>query len=340
MKKIGGWLLVLILFVLVGYGWWIKKGMVDPKGINQGIMGRGMEMYDFDTLKKRQGISSVIGFTNDLPLVNAKRSDCRDEKYCTKKINFKTKEISFISNGKRISGMANYWDDGNKRPIIVMIRGYADIEGYYVGSGSWRVADKLAEAGFNTISIDFLGFGNSDNESTDILVARFDKVPQVLDLIESVKVLPYVDREKIGIWAHSNGGQIALSVLEITGKQYPTVLWAPMTNPFPQSVLDTTEEDSEVRMAIENFGKQYDFRRYAFENYYEWINAPILIHQGTADEWCQVDWQRKVVENLKLLGKKAELDIVAGDDHNLSKNWDKIVGRDLVFFDKFLKQRK
>ena len=35
---------------------------------------------------------------------------------------------------------------------------------------------------------------------------------------------------------------------------------------------------------VNAFLQHYDGRRYAFENYYSWINAPILIQQGTADE--------------------------------------------------------
>jgi dipeptidyl aminopeptidase/acylaminoacyl peptidase len=144
-----------------------------------------------------------------------------------------------------------------------------------------------------------------------------------------VKNLPWVDKSKIGIWAHSNGGQIALSVLEISDWDYPTVLWAPMTNPFPKSVLDTASDLDDggklVIKAIADFEASYDSRRYAFENYYDWIRAPILILQGTADEWCKVEWQEEVVNNLVRLGKKADLRVYNGDDHNLKNNWQEAV---------------
>jgi alpha-beta hydrolase superfamily lysophospholipase len=134
------------------------------------------------------------------------------------------------------------------------------------------MADELARNGFVTVSLDFLGFGLSDQESTDILEARFEKPVSVLDLIESVKSLDFVDPEKIGIWAHSNGGQIAISVLEITQKNYSTVLWAPMTNPFPQSVLETMD-DSEggkiVKQKIADFEQDYDSKLYSIDNFYE-----------------------------------------------------------------------
>jgi dipeptidyl aminopeptidase/acylaminoacyl peptidase len=146
----------------------------------------------------------------------------------------------------------------------------------------------------------------------------------------------WVDKEKIGIWAHSNGGQMALSVLEISGENYPTILWAPMTNPFPQSVLDTADDLDDkgvtVKKAIAEFEKKYDSRRYAFENYYQWINAPVVIYQGTADEWVKVEWQERVVRDLEALGKTAELKVLAGDDHNLSKNWEEVVRENIEWY--------
>ena len=223
-----------------------------------------------------------------------------------------------------------------KSPAIIMIRGFADSEGYFIGSGSWKAADELARNGFVTVSLDFLGFGLSDGESKDILEARFEKPVGVLDLIESVKKLDFVDPDKIGIWAHSNGGQIAISVLEITSGNYPTVLWAPMTNPFPKSVLETIDENSEsgkiVKTRIDDFEKEYDSKLYSIDNFYDWIVAPILIHQGTADVWCKVEWQQDLQNRLRDLGKEVILDIKERNDHNLKQDWDKVVEQDVRFF--------
>ncbi len=233
-------------------------------------------------------------------------------------------------------------EESRKKPAIIMIRGYADKPGYYVGSGSWRMADRLAEAGFITFSIDFLGFGESDSESLDMMEARFEKVPAVLDLIESVKKVGFVDENRIGIWAHSNGGQIALSVLEVSSGYHPTSLWAPMTNPFPKSVLDTALDLSDggkaVISAIENFELNHDSRRYAFENYYHWISAPVTIHQGSGDVWCEVAWQEEVVEGLREVGKDVTLYVYQGDDHNLTKNWKEVAERDVAFYESTLRK--
>jgi len=322
--------LVLVLVVMGVYFW--PKKWLNPRGNEVVVKELNLEKYDFDSLRIRGGIKSEIEIGGTIPAVETRRAAFAKASSSRGKYDFTTREIRFESDGKKVSGMMNYVNDGIKRPVIVMIRGYAEKAGYYPGSGTWRVADKLAEAGYTTISLDFLGYGDSENESIDMLEARFHKVVEVLDLIESVKLLPWVDKNRIGIWAHSNGGQIALSVLEVTGAKYPTVLWAPMTQPFPDSVLSTIDESSPVKAVIEEFERHYDSRRYAFENYYQWIKAPILIQQGTADDQVKVEWQQKVVESLKKLGKVVNLIIYPGDDHNLKINWEDAVKKDVEFF--------
>ncbi len=328
---------ILLAVVFLGFVYW-KWGMrlVEPRGVETKILEADWEKYDFDSLRKRGGVASLIELSGEPEGVVVRRKETAAE------LGIDSKVFYFYSEGKKISGMVNIpeLDESRKRGAIIMIRGYADKQGYYVGSGSWRVADELAKMGFMTFSIDFLGFGESEGESLDMMEARFEKVPAVLDLIESVKAVGMVDESKIGIWAHSNGGQIALSVLEITGGDYPTSLWAPMTNPFPKSVLETASGLSDggkaVVSAIKEFERSHDSRRYAFENYYDWIKAPVVIHQGTGDEWCEVVWQEEVVLGLKRAGKEAVLYEYPGDDHNLSGSWEEVVERDGLFFKNYL----
>jgi len=355
MKKI----IIIIFWVLVALGFWgWADGWISFGPKNENIEIKNIQtltptavpknvgylaQYNFENLKKRTNTASEIKTIGQVLLVDearkalVKRGDLKGKTFNT----FESKAISFESNGKKISGMMNIPKDPPSqettagKPAIIMIRGFADSEGYYIGSGSWRAADELARNGFVTVSLDFLGFGLSDDESKDILEARFEKPVSVLDLIESVKKLEFVDAEKIGIWAHSNGGQIAISVLEVTGKNYPTVLWAPMTNPFPGSVLDTMDENSEsgkiVKNRIDEFEKEYDSKLYSIDNFYDGINAPILLHQGTADTSVKLEWQKELQTKLKSLGKEITLDIRKGNDHNFKQNWDEVMAQDVAF---------
>ena len=351
MKK--NFIIIFFIVVALGFwtwadGWWSPKEE-DKKMISAASAGVGvtaveknvgyLAQYNFENLKTRINKASEIKTIGQvLTVMEARKELVKRGDLKGKTFDFESRAISFESNGKKISGMMNLpvWYENKKSPVVIMIRGFADSEGYFIGSGSWKVADELARNGFVTVSLDFLGFGLSDGESKDILEARFEKPVGVLDLIESVKKLDFVDSNKIGIWAHSNGGQIAISILEITSKNYPTVLWAPMTNPFPNSVLDTMDENSEsgkiVKTRIDEFEKEYDSNLYSIDNFYNWVGAPILIHQGTADVWCKVEWQQNLQSKLKELGKEVVLDIRDGNDHNLKQNWDEVMEQDIIFF--------
>lgn len=322
----------MVAAVAAAAGWWGWKWYrmrIDPRGMAKNLPELNLKKYDFDNLRKRKGQAGKLEILGNIKAVEDRRvgNDLKP---------FLTKEFRFQSEGKWISGMINYNPERNSlSKVIIMIRGYAEAAGYYPGSGTWKVADELAKAGFTTISIDFLGYGNSDKESDDVLEARFQKVNQIVDLIESVKALPWVDKDRIGIWAHSNGGQIALSVLEVTGQKYPTVLWAPMTQNFPDSVLSTNEPDSPIVGIMTEFQKHYDARRYAFENYYDWIKAPVLIQQGTDDVWCKVEWQQNVARAIN-----GELVVYEGADHNMGGKkgeiWKEAVRRDGEFYGSYL----
>ncbi len=321
-------MVVFLMGVIYGVVWW-RWPTASPLGGGKRQGVGYLEKYDFDSLRKRGGKVSRLVILGDLLGVEKRR------KY---EIDFSSERFSFESERKKITGMINILlgPESKKMPAVIMLRGYADKVGYYSGSGSWRMADKLAEAGIITVSIDWLGFGGSDGESLDMLEARFEKVPAVMDLVASVKAMEIVDEDRVGIWAHSNGGQIALSVLEILGENIPTVLWAPMTNPFPESVLETASEMDDggkaVIGAIDEFERNYDIRRYAFENYYDWIEAPVVIHQGTGDYWCKLEWQEEVRDRMMELGKEIKLYVWLKDDHNLSRNWEEIVERDIEFY--------
>jgi len=306
-----------------------------PNSQNQGLISplsqkffkqqfRPLEKYSFENLRKRE----------------YQESEIKLEKVIKEEEKYTSWLFSFQSDEKKVTGMLNLPKKQGKLPVIVMLRGYADDEIYFTGLGTRKGAGFFAENDFITLAPDFLGFGGSDTSSEDILEARFERPITVLNLLASIKSLPQADTEKIMMWGHSNGGQIALSVLEINQKSIPTTLWAPVTKGFPESVLQyMTELDDQglkVKRAIDNFQNLYESKYFSIDHYWLDIQAPIQVHQGIADEYIETEWTDNFVQTLRDLGKNVSYYKYSQNDHNLSRDWDLVVQRDLEFFRKFL----
>lgn len=250
--------------------------------------------------------------------------------------------VSFTTDDKNVSGLMNIPNVSTLLPLVVLIRGYVDQNNYTSGEGTIRVGEYLASNGFITIAPDFLGYADSDTESSDIFESRFQTYTTVLDLLASLKTIPNWDGRNLFIWGHSNGGHISLAILEITKQAIPTVLWAPVSKPFPYSVLYYTDESNDggkfIRKELSKFESLYDVDNFTVTNYFDDITAPIQVHQGTFDDAVPLAWTDSFVTTLRKKGKDVDYKVWSGADHNLNPSWSMAVEETLQFFNKHLTQ--
>ena len=329
------------------------------------------------------------------PLQKYALDELRDYPFQTSKIQVKEKVsdeegyseylFSFTTVGKTMSGLMTVPlplpEDLNNQTTIVMVRGYVPPESYVSGVGTSPAARYFAKQGFITLAPDFFGFGTSDPEPMDEWEARFIKPIAVIELIKSLQSegltgegMNFPATNKVGIWAHSNGGQIALSSLEVMEESIPTTLWAPVTAPFPYSVLyygdEVADEGKQQRAWIAMFEKIYNAADFSLTQHLDLLAGPLQIHHGTNDDAALKTWSDEFVDKLDLENEKrgnqlellisatqsAELDtklssssallkpidyeyfVYPGADHNLRPvdNWNLAVSRDVLFFQRNL----
>ena len=283
-----------------------------------------LEKYSFENLKERGG----------------KESEIKLEKVLKEEKEFTAYLFSYLSEGRKITGLANLPKGKTQFPVIIMIRGYIDQEDYQTGAGTSKAGEFFAKNGFLTLAPDFLGYGGSDMPPNNVWEERFLKPIAVLDLIASIKSLAQAEPAEICLWGHSNGGMVALSVLAISQADYPTTLWAPVSKFFPYDILYYTDEfddkGKKLRKSLSEFEKDYDVDEYSFDKHLERIKGPILLHQGTADESIPVEWSDNLVAKLKELEKEVVYYLHSGADHNMKGVWETVVKRDLDFFQRNL----
>lgn len=291
-----------------------------------------LEKYAFENLKKRTYTGSEI-------TIGEKMNETST---------FLSYVFYFTSDGKKVSGMINVPNRSGTFPVIVMFRGFVPLEIFETGIGTKHSGEVFAQKGFITLAPDFLGYGKSASPSAKPLEERYETYTTALNLLASI---PYLNKtletmpqpdirvnpQSIGIWGHSNGGHIALSVLEISGKPYPTVLWAPVSKPFPYSILyytdDLDDHGKALRRLVANFEIDYDIENYSLTNYFDWIQAPIEIHQGTADDAVPQKWSEELFKALKKRSKDVTYFTYPGDDHNFAEGgWNTVVARNITFY--------
>lgn len=326
-------LVLVVVSVTAFFAWSYKKDMKVPAGQNSSdkIAEKPLDKYTIDVLSKQKFATSSIEIGDEI----------KDEK------DFNSRMFYFWVGGGKVSGLLNFPKDAGTYPVIVMYRGYIDRETYRTGDGTRRSGEVFAKNGFITVAPDFLGYGQSDMPGESPLEERFQTYVTAATILKSINnfnpafekenLNVRVDPEKVGLWGHSNGGQISLTVLEITGAGYPTVLWAPVSKPFPYSILYYTDDIDDhgklLRKVVADFERDYDSEKYSLTNYLDKINAPIQIHQGSGDEAVPIGWSDALVKTLKDKGKDVTYFTYSGDDHNFTKgSWQTVVDGNIEFY--------
>lgn len=293
--------------------------------------------------------------------------------------NYREYLFTYNTFGQKMSGLlttpANLDLITSQSPVVIMLRGWAPTENYISGIGTSPMARQLAMQGYLTLAPDFLGYGQSDPDLADTWLGRFIKPINVIELMKTVQSSGITGPDfklntnpPLGIWAHSNGGQIALSVLEIIQQPIPTVLWAPMTAPFPYSILyfgwEEEDEGKAQRKWISLFEDNHDVHQFSITQHIDKLIAPLQFHHGSADIAALQDWTTNFTQKIDIENqfRESQLDVntsttsgntkqainlspieyqyykYQGADHNLRplNNWNLAVQRSIDFFNKWL----
>lgn len=318
-----------ILGVLLGIAGFLlvnkQTPLISPIS-KENVAPRPLMKYTIDQLQQR--LPKGESFTLDEPVATES--------------SYTVYRFHFYTEGKRVNGLAHIpLTKQGPYPVIMQMRGYVEPSKYAPGIGTKRSAEMYASNGFVSLAPDFLGYGGSDNPSQDVFEERFQTYTTVLDLLSLLSKVWFIDSTKIGLWGHSNGGHIALTILTITQKPYPTTLWAPVSKPFPYSILYYTDEAPDfgkaLRKKLSLFESLYDVDQYSYWQYLDRIQAPLLIHQGTEDDAVLKSWSDQLVAQLTKFDKQVVYKVYTSADHNMSGVWNTVVKNDLNFFETNLK---
>lgn len=341
---------IVALFVILGiagigfisyYYFYSDKDLINPLSKEPIVLvQKPLEKYQIERLRE------VSFEPSEITLGEVLSED--DDEIVTRMFYFQDRGAEGDGDGLKVSGLMNYPKEEGDYPVVLMFRGFVEREVYTPGEGTRRSGEELAKNGFITLAPDFLGYGESEMPSIDPLEERFQTYTTALSLMASVKNLNNslsedeasvkADPEKIGVFAHSNGGQIALTSIGISGRDYPVVLWAPVTKPFPYNILYFTDEYEDegkvLRKIVSDFERDYDVFDYSITSRLDLIKSPLQIHQGEDDEAVPKRWSDQFVQLAEEKDIEVEYYIYPGENHNFNNgSWNEAIGRSIGFFD-------
>ncbi len=375
MKQQIVWATLISALISLFVGWFLGGYFGLPKFLSQKqnlktSVKNDQSVTTVDYSLLQYGIEALATYPYQVSQLQLDEASLETDNYSTHLFTYQT--LDKVMGGQTHLPTTEAPEDGY--PVIIMLRGYVPAETYSSGVGTRAAAEVFAENGYVTLAPDFFGFGQSDPETENSWETRFQKPINVIELIKSVREFQQLqlddgavnlDTDRLALWGHSNGGQIALTTLEILQEPIPTSLWAPVTAPFPYSILffsdELEDEGKEMRQWLSIFEKNYDVFLFSLTQHLNRLTGFIQLHQGTADQAVPIAWNDEFADKIELENNRrsdlrqaiaestqaAELEQplpsieltyyrYPGADHNLRPSWQTVINRDLEFFAKQL----
>lgn len=234
-----------------------------------------------------------------------------------------------FKNSRKLSLIGNLYSAGTGS-IIIMCHGFASDQS---AQGRFKtMANSLMKYGYSSLSFDFSGCGESDDE-----IINLDKL--IDDLNSAISYVKTLGFKKIAFFSHSLGGFISLKCFseDIT----TMVLLGPQTGPrdFRGEKYNTPEQLKELEeKGYFTFIKKNRIRENVIVdeqlnidlvhiNQYEVlkkVTCPILIIHGNNGE-TELEGYENSKTGVELLSKESKLKLINGANHSFVEQYDIVV---------------
>ena len=238
-------------------------------------------------------------------------------------------KIHYPSDGLTIYGFMNVPKGDGPFPVIIVIHGNYDTTDYQLLPYSSYDADVLSRNGYLVFHPNMRNYGESSQGDN---LYRAGYAIDILNLIAIIKTegqqpgsLVKANPKKIGIWAHSMGGEIALRVLTVTEDIQATVLYAPMTGDLITNAqfIKSAEEFNTPAHLIPAISPNYSYGN---------ITSAIKLYHGTADPIVPLEYSKKTCQFMTLLGKEINCTFYEGAKHTFNGNYTNDFEKSFFYF--------
>jgi uncharacterized protein len=276
--------------------------------------------------------------------------------------NYQRYIVSYKSDGLKIYALLTI-PNGEKPqtgwPVIIFNHGFIPPAEYRTTERYIAYTDAFSRNGYIVFRSDYRGHGNSEGEANSYGSNGYSI--DVLNAVASMKKYPDADPDRIGMWGHSMGGYITLRNMVVSKDIKAGVIWAGVVASYPDmlarwrrgntspdstpSPFPTTSSRGGWRQGfLQQYGTPEEnptfWNSISATSYLSDISAPLQLHHGTEDHSVPYEFSETLAKQLKAAGKKVELYIYPGDDHDIPVNFEIAMQRSIEFFDTYVKGDK
>lgn len=246
--------------------------------------------------------------------------------------------ISFPSDGLAINGFIDIPYGVGPFPVIILLHGYVDPEGYQIETYTARYAASFASAGYIVVHPNYRNYAPSDFGPNEF---RVGFAIDVLNLIAEVNaqagqpgLLETATPDAIFLWGHSMGGGIALRVLTVGADVQGAVVYGAMSGDERRNFEHIRDVLSEGERGNEELTAPDEALQLISPiNYYDRITVPVNVHHGDLDEVVPPAWSTELCALLQALGKSVECFSYHNMPHTFYGSLDQLlIQRSIEFF--------
>ncbi len=248
--------------------------------------------------------------------------------------NYSRQVVSYQSDGLKIFALLtvpNGMPPQGGWPAIVFNHGYIPPKVYRTTERYVAYQDAFARAGYVTLKSDYRGHGDSEGEA----LGGYNDPGYTVDVLNaaaSLKNDPRVNRDRMGVWGHSMGGQLSLRAMLVDPELKAASLWAGVVASYDVLATDWNPPAGEPKPTLDNLNRRY-LRALSPNAYLQDLDGrPIELQQGTADEDVPYSFQKDFADDLRAAKQPLTAYRYPGDNHNLSGNLRLALNRSVAFF--------
>lgn len=219
--------------------------------------------------------------------------------------------ISYSSDGLTINGFMDIPLGVGPFPVVLVLHGYVEEEGYRIENYTAGYAAAFANAGYIAIHPNYRNYPPSDSGLNEFRVGFAIDVLNLIAIVNATAgqpgLLQSARPDAVFLWGHSMGGGITLRVITVGADVQGAVLYGSMSGDERRNFEHIRDVLSDGDRGLDELSIPVEELQFISPAYfYDRIQVPVSIHHGDIDDVVPLSWSAELCGLLQTLGKSVE----------------------------------